>query len=373
MIVQAMRGQIRSLQVLRCIAALGVVASHALYLDRPFGHASALWPGHLTGLGLVGVDIFFVLSGSIIYLTAFDEPRLTAGAFIHRRLTRIVPMYFLVSAAWIPFLAVFARPGQVLDWRALLATFAFWPATDRMIVPILSVGWTLCFEMLFYMAAAVMLASRAFGRALLAAFVLATVVSQLLVFGLIPERVAVWLRPVQFTGNLMSCEFLLGIFVAQTCRFERAPIWAITLLLTMGVAWIVILCPINAVLEPSFALSGVSSWARLLFWGLPAALILAAALMVEPRLRGEWLRVPIFLGDASYAIYLIHWPVITLLVWAIRHFATWATAHWLLEPVLFVSGVVAGSLLHVAVEKPLISGARRLFRPIVAPGVAAAT
>ena len=73
--------------------------------------------------------------------------------FIWSRIRRIVPLYLLFAA---PAFAIDVT-STGFSWRDALATFAFWPATDQMTVPALDVGWTLCFEMLFYACSALVL------------------------------------------------------------------------------------------------------------------------------------------------------------------------------------------------------------------------
>ncbi len=81
-------------------------------------------------------------------------------------------------------------------WRDALATFLLWPATDQMTAPALGVGWTLCFEMLFYACAALVLIERRWVFAIIGAY-----------------GIAFLLRPIgpifQFLGNPIILEFLL--------------------------------------------------------------------------------------------------------------------------------------------------------------------
>ena len=141
-----------SLQVLRFVAASMVVYVHAAQSALTVTGSPGPLPHNIAGLGLSGVDLFFVLSGVVIAKTA---PSLTAKQFAWRRIRRIVPIYFLCC---IPAVMV-ALPNGI-GWRDLLATFLLWPATDVMTAPLLSVAWTLSFEMLFYGCAALILVDR---------------------------------------------------------------------------------------------------------------------------------------------------------------------------------------------------------------------
>src|SRR5579863_6951518 len=99
-------------------------------------------------IGDSGVDIFFVLSGLVIATTGPLAPvRPTGIQFFWRRWRRVAPEFFLASA---PYVVVAAATGH-LNWPQTIATFLFWPAAgSRMVDPYLIVGWTLCFEMVFY-------------------------------------------------------------------------------------------------------------------------------------------------------------------------------------------------------------------------------
>src|SRR5271166_3045280 len=131
-----------SIQTLRALAALAVVAYHALQWDR----------GGFD-VGRAGVDVFFVISGFIMW-------RVTAGrdvpprAFLWRRFTRVAPLYWLatlgvlaVALVWPAFLPE-VRPG----WRHLVLSLAFIPHLDPrgLPFPTLPPGWTLDYEAVFY-------------------------------------------------------------------------------------------------------------------------------------------------------------------------------------------------------------------------------
>lgn len=147
------------IQVLRFLAAVAVVAFHAWGV-APDGFkvpegaiAFALsHAGH-------GVDLFFVISGFIIFY-ATHGARLTPAEFLRRRVERIVPLYFFVTCA-VTILAVtlpatFGTP----DWftpRRILKSLAFIAFTDGE-MPVVYLGWSLEYEMYFYLAVALLMA-----------------------------------------------------------------------------------------------------------------------------------------------------------------------------------------------------------------------
>jgi exopolysaccharide production protein ExoZ len=147
-------GALFSLQALRAIAAWMVVIDHALLEltgNAPENRMTqAAW-----ALGNAGVSIFFVISGFImvhISWTNFGTPRASTN-FMWRRLIRIVPLYWAATILALAFHRVSATHGGADGWRELAYSLAFVPykGGDQSWNPILPQGWTLNFEMMFYL------------------------------------------------------------------------------------------------------------------------------------------------------------------------------------------------------------------------------
>jgi exopolysaccharide production protein ExoZ len=315
-------GTIWSLQSLRFAAAIMVVSFHAAGASLIATGSYGLLPRDLQIAGRAGVDIFFVLSGVIIATTA---RRLTWREFAWRRFRRIVPMYLLIS---IPTALVMARTS--FGWRDAVATLFLWPATDRMTTPALTVAWTLCFEMLFYVAVTAVLVDR-----------------RLLSFcvGLFAAAMALRARgPIfQFLGNPIIFEFIFGVALSYLPRWRPA-VWC----LPIGAAALVAsgflgIAPPVATLE---LLAGDENFRRVLVYGLPAAMIVLGTMQIDAK-PSAWTS----LGDASYTLYLSHMlPIQVLLVW------------WTTHPGAPELNIAIGSLvsvlfawrLYVAFEIPLL-------------------
>ena len=137
-----------SIQILRAVAALAVVVFHAgQRVAVPFG------------VGQAGVDIFFVISGFVMWIVS-DNGK-TPIEFIRARILRIVPLYWVATllmavGAW---LGLF--PRMRVAWDDLLASLFFVPyyslSSTKEIVPVLRQGWTLNYEMFFYVSFALAL------------------------------------------------------------------------------------------------------------------------------------------------------------------------------------------------------------------------
>src|SRR5205823_2956261 len=94
------------------------------------------------------------------------------------------------------------------DWPSLAASLTLWPVFDKMTVPVLQVGWTLSFEMLFYFA--------------LAGSMRIGVKSVLALFGIMLVGAALVRAPIfNFFGNPMIFEFLFGVAIAKLPKDKR--------------------------------------------------------------------------------------------------------------------------------------------------------
>lgn len=311
------RRVINVLQAGRAIAALAVVIHHgataALNFTGPFEGVALLRTGRF------GVDFFFVLSGFIIYHSTVEKER-SLGRYAYARIRRLYLPYWPVGIG-IAFLYILlphvSRVDRYWNW---LPTLTLFPTG----VPALSVAWTLQHEALFY---------TLFGLFFF---------SGLLWLGLAAWAVAIlafWetgLIPVA----MINFEFMMGIAVAILYR--------------RGIGhWL--LLPLAAALVLAWALGNSSGDHSLLIGLACACAILQLSLMEK---RGA-LRVPeplIFLGAASYALYLVHSAVIAMVVRIVP--GVW--------PVIVVTGTIASLAAGIGyywyIELPLLRAARR-FSP----------
>lgn len=155
-------GIFTGVQMLRLFAALMVVVTHAtFYISTRLDISLTVWD-----VGTQGVPIFFVISGFVMALTSQRLPRGAAGAkeFILSRLIRIVPLYWalnllkLCQLALLPALA-FANP----DIGNIILSLLFVPSRNSAgaIETFYGVGWTLNFEMFFYLVFAIAILNQA--------------------------------------------------------------------------------------------------------------------------------------------------------------------------------------------------------------------
>ncbi len=296
------------LQVLRAFAAMMVVVTHA-------GLKTPGAPGWLN-IGETGVDIFFVISGFVMAWTTARVDHSTApigtrvGAalsFIGKRLLRILPLYYL-ALLW-------TARGDVAKGHfsgALLKDFLFIPhpslESPQIIFPTLVQGWTLNYEMGFYVlvALALLLPRRAvtFVSCVLAAVVLAGIALPVNDW-VLREPLFIWRGDPNDTAGLLAhfytnniiLEFGFGFLLAGCVRSMAAPAWPRWCFFALlGIA-VAALCV------------GHGHWPRALWMGVPAALVVWSAIHAFAGMRLPFLEL---MGAASYAVYLFHWTGIGL-------------------------------------------------------------
>ena len=311
------RGQIASVQVLRALAALTVVFGHAQHdaLVTAGKAGLAFARNHLLPWG-AGVDLFFVISGFImVYASGRLFGQSGAGrAFLIRRLIRIVPLYWLLATAYLILSRNFGGTSAAvpLTGADLLASYLFWPAdifADGHPRPFFSLGWTLNYEMFFYLVFAIFVGfPREIAIFRVSALLLALVLVGMALPGL-PVALAFWAKPIVL-------EFVLGMLIAQAYLAGfRLPHLAALAMIVAGIL-VLIADPMGAATKPENWITPNDAL-RLVCWGVPVSLIMAGLLLIRgssgSRAHGAFTRFWVGLGDASYALYLIHPFVIVTL------------------------------------------------------------
>jgi exopolysaccharide production protein ExoZ len=324
---QSLAGErIVSLQVLRFAAVTGVIALHAWQI---LGKTGPKHLGLIGEFGPAGVDMFFVLSGFII--TSVSRGK-SAGDFLRRRLTRILPLYwFLTVAMMIIQLAV-----GTFDPHRMLASFLFVPTLGN--GPYILTGWTLCFEILFYLCFAFTLFRPKLMVPLVIALYLAAAAAREFYGGAL----------LQFVGSPLILEFLGGCLIAILPR-SRGLMW---LSATCVIGWSIMIIAKGyeaGAYQPVY--SGDAVWLRVFMWGTPAFLLVY--FLVQVRLTGRaWKRLSYF-GDASYSAYLVHDFILILLV-MVSGIAPPGVATLL--AIIFCWWIAV--VVHEGIEKPLL----KIFR-----------
>ena len=287
-------------------------------------------PFNVLEFGEYGVDLFFVISGFIITVTTARNS--SVSSFLRKRIIKIVPLYWIITSGYV-LIELFApslmRWGT-FDVRHIVLSFLFiphyHPDFPQTIWPVVIQGWSLNYELFFYLLFAIALAFSAIYRGWL------TLTS--LIFLVIVGRFVHSTNPMTITyTNELLLEFAFGIVIGEVYLYK--PTHMKTLLLLSSI------CSILVVIA---SLAGVGLW-RSVLYGTVGAFLLSLFVLLE---RTEFLfrsAVLVIIGDASYSIYLTHAAVIA----SLRHIASYYG--------LNVSGPLTGlAALTVAVALSALFG-----------------
>jgi peptidoglycan/LPS O-acetylase OafA/YrhL len=335
-------------QGLRAAAALAVAFSH-------FAHDAIIDAGgHAVWLSAVakffpwdaGVDIFFVISGFVIVHASAPlfATRRGPRTFMHHRFARIVPLYWIMTAS---FLAVLAGSraaihGDIGGPGFIAASLCFipWPRPDGVMQPAFGLGWTLNYEMFFYMVFAPFLLLRR-GLAVCGATVL---LAGFVALGLLHPygnlQLAYWASPI-------ILEFCAGMLLAQAYAAGfRLPLPLRVLLAAAAFVFL--------------HLGADATSLRPLTYGVPALLLVGACVLAPPFAAPRTAKVLVILGDASYAMYLVH-PFIMrglTVLWHKFH------AHGAFAvPIYVLAGLAVAQCCALAINRYLERKLTRRLRP----------
>lgn len=315
--------------MLRALAAILVVFYHTFYSLEY--HKDPCWLCTHTAWSksmVFGVDVFFVISGFIVSTVA--ERETSAVRFFLKRVWKIVPLYYavtLVEYYWKTSDGY--QPAWEQVWKSLL--FVRQPGG-----PVLIHGWTLVYEMWFYsvLFLLMLLGVRRLGWA-----------------GFVAMSVLGWYR-----WPLLLL-FAGGCLVGEVAKRYEAPRWLGGMLLGGGIVWWLGLSWQGEQFGPGFnwdAAFGNHMW-RVQRFGGPAMMIVAGVVWPAWR-RAKMPKVWVFLGDASYAIYICQQIG---LVYAGMYVDRVHGIPYAVLTTLLCTAI--GVTVHVAWERPFGQGWRKIY------------
>jgi peptidoglycan/LPS O-acetylase OafA/YrhL len=330
------------IQVLRAVAVLLVVIYH-------------YWPGTLTG-GYVGVDAFFVISGFLITSHLFREADRTGtvklAAFYARRARRLLPASILVllcvalgtflllpSDLWTSTAHEETASGFYVQNLWLASQAVTYSASNNVASPVTHY-WSLSAEEQFYLVwPGLIIISCLVARRWLRAHTTRTVGFTLLAVTAGSFLFSVWATPAYpaaayFITATRAWEFGLGGLVVLLMRTWVPPLGVARLLRWLGIV---------GLLVAAWTFSGATA-----FPGYAAALpvVATAAIIVagdtgraDPSDVVFRLHPVQWLGDASYSMYLWHWPLLVFAPYLLNHTLTTPELLVLLLLCLVISGL----------------------------------
>lgn len=338
--------KITSLQVFRALAAIVVVLFHiTIYAQEKLKHA---FIGGAFSFGHTGVDFFFVLSGFIIFYAHHDVfgDRSQLRSYAFKRFIRIFPIYWIVTLTKLAVLLAVPAVAKSYerDPAVIVKSLLLIPQIN---LPIIGAAWTLSYELLFYFLFAVALWA---GGKWAVRFMLAWCIAILGFFILkAGSFITTYSYLVDFFLNERNLEFLLGCAAAYLMLNQKIRLPAIWVL--AGIAgW---------VLSGWFVNNNGAVPAYTLLFGIPSFLLIAGMSAIESVRKVKWPNLFVFLGDASYSIYLTHAVFVNIFSMVMQRmgvFALWAN---LALAVMAVFAVAGGSAVYYFIERPLLHSLRK--------------
>jgi exopolysaccharide production protein ExoZ len=298
------------IQSLRALSILLIVLNHLSVIEVKFGAGPVVLPSALSR-GTGGLDLFFTISGLMMVLLnrgRFQSPR-QALFFLCRRLARIYPLYWIFSLLVLPI--YFLRPSWINSAQGnrvdLLSSFLLLPSD---LLPLINVAWMLVHLVYFY---------------LVFSFFLWLLREEQLPLALISwvglvgaGQVYFYFRPrlgpaADLLVHPYTLEFITGCFLGLFLQRPQR-LWGQAALTAGLILYGSVLLLLNS--RPPAGL--VTGWTRVVFFGPPAALILYGVMVLENQRQWSFPASLSLLGDASYAIYLSHMPVLAAAgrIWA---------------------------------------------------------
>jgi exopolysaccharide production protein ExoZ len=328
--------QYNSIQLLRFLAALMVIICHSTF----YASERLIIGSDVYTQGSNGVSLFFVISGFVMIISS--QKLLTASGgwktFAAKRIIRIIPIYWIMTTFKLTIMLVSTALvyHSSLDFWVALKSYLFIPALnmDGEYKPLYGVGWTLNFEMFFYLLFTVAIALRIKPIPFLSTIFI--VLAFLSYF-----KTSQW-PAVGFYADTVVLNFLYGMIVAQlVLKAKFMPISLAFVTLSIGILYMFL--PIKGFLD-------ISNYVNMLFIGLASGLVVYSAASLDKSYNIGFPRFLVFLGGASYSLYLIH-PTVAPLIPTIL-----SKLHLKLLEISIIlsviSSLIAGSLFFKLCETP---------------------
>lgn len=341
------RTRIVGIQYLRGLAAMAVALFHTS-VNMP----ALAWPSVLDReFGDAGVDVFFVISGFVMFYVSQDAA-LSPKAFLLRRMIRIVPAYWAMNilAVAAAFFFAIGKANEIELFhvaRSMLFIPHVNPASGNN-VPLLKPGYTLNYEVYFYFVVSLSLLVRGHRRrlALLCSYALAATLLFIVTDPQAPV-LRIYENPIilEFVaGACLGCLFIEG-------RLARLDPRVGVVMLALGCIGL----PLFHVKNSEF---------QALWHGVPATLIVCGALVVEATGRLPRSRALKWLGDCSYSFYLVNAVFLSAFARAVAKLSL-PIDDLFVGTALTIIGLIgaagAGYVVYLVIERPAIDRLNRLF------------
>ncbi|MDB5130654.1 MAG: acyltransferase [Mucilaginibacter sp.] len=335
------------MQAMRGFAATAVMIFHGTQIiQRETGYT---YLHNIFMAGFLGVDIFFVLSGFIIFYTSKPES-FDVASFLKRRFVRVYPIYWLVTIALIVMYLTAPSPGQEYksNFTVILNSFTLFPQERY----VLGVAWTLTYEIIFYLVFALTCSINikcfyytfsAWAVVILATYFLNI---QSPVFAL------------NALINPIILNFSFGCILAHLFKNHGAfSYWKWTAAagtLLLAGTWL-----LYYIIVSNDKTAFTSLISRVYLFGIPSAIMIFGWLYFKGRVPN----LLVTIGDASYSLYLVHGTVLSMLFKLIAkaHSTGWIS-NFFGSTLLFAVTIAISIAVYKFIEKPLLKQLNNLIK-----------
>jgi peptidoglycan/LPS O-acetylase OafA/YrhL len=360
-------GRIKSLEGARGLSVLLVFLVHydALFGNlAPHKSITASVSRFAGAMGNAGVDMFFVISGYLIY-GAVIRKQISVERFLRRRIQRIYPTFLCVLALylfwiWLDPTATRLHSDHVHSLGYLLENVLLLPGLLP-ITPVISVAWSLSFEMFFYIALPILvtlLAIRGWSRRARVTFfgVLALADLALSMLGLVGH-----VRLTMFIPGVILYECVESRLLDQwlSARNEKLML-LLSVLGMLTVGWL----GVASVHEQSVRVMDCIPALRVVILSAIFSSVLIYSFRFDGILRAFLSWTPIcWLGNISYSYYLVHGGALhglrAVLIPQLYSHVPSALYFWSMLPVGVAFTIATSIPIYLIVEKPFSLGSRR--------------
>lgn len=336
---------VRSMEGLRGFAVFLVFLVHYSTLVNPWiARQSALYSfsDALHTIGNAGVDLFFVLSGYLIYGSLISRPQRILS-FLSRRVKRIYPAFLVVFVVYVGLSFVFHAENKIparfsAGVLYMIQNLLLLPGLFH-IEPLITVAWSLSYEMFYYLTIPIVIA--------VLGLRMRDVGSRVLLFAMVAAAMAVYCAI--YGGHVRLIMFVSGVLLYEVIASRALPPpGSVPALLAL-------VAGISAMILPLQGSGGYALKIVILFFSF---FVLCFSCFGHPT---AWLpRVfswtPLrWFGNMSYSYYLLHGLALKACFMALSRFIPaghGVMVFWLLLPTMFVLTLIPTAALFIFVERP---------------------
>ena len=339
------------IQILRGFAAIFVMLYHA---TRHYQEKGLVFLKGIFQHGYFGVDIFFVLSGFVIYYSS--QKYLENGnylEFLKKRIIRIYPSFWIFLL--IPLTLLFFIAPQFISDKSAFEPINYFKifvlAFDH--PQISQISWTLSFELYFYFLFFMMIINKKFKFLIALILMLSTI-------NLINKNIFSDLYCQKYVLSPLLLEFFLGVLIVYLIgKIDKNYIVGFTVLLIFSILSFVFVDYLS-----TNNLIAITKHNRVLSFGLASFLLILSLVLIEKFNDVKSAKILILIGDSSYVLYLIHSIILSFFDNQLVLSGKFVIINPEFSTILVCVFIVVSSVfIHSMIEKPMLKYLNKFLFP----------